>query len=395
MRVVTGACIISFGAALSACATANSADDSSDTHEVDAGSGQPDAGTGDHPDAAPAVVPSSCPDHEYGTGFDESGKLECRPIDGTALATVNQECSLYLGWRDSCDGCNAIPDKWGWASGTDCMNGVGANGTCSTATLGGIDVHLFGLDTDGDVDGNDKFYLGWHCAAVEDAPAEGPCADGSFLSSTGAGGDQCITARAVIASYAGAGCSLYAGWRDSCDGCTTPPAKWGQTSDAACTLGAGVDDTCTRPMLGDQQVRLFGLNSDGDVNDDDKFYFGFQCSGAEVAGEDVDETCPAGQLVVGIKADGRVRCASPLRDAQDILQAACTVYAGWRDGCDGCATPPSKWGRLSHAVCEEGAGADNTCAANTLGGTAVQVFGLNTDGDVDGNDKFYLGFTCQ
>jgi hypothetical protein len=376
-----------------ACATASDSGDG-DAPPADAAAGPPDSG-GDRPDAAPQVVASACPDLMFATGFDESGKLECRSIDGAALAAVNQQCSLYLGWRDSCDGCNAIPAKWGAASGADCMNGTGANNTCTVATLGGLEVNLFGLDTDGDVDGNDKFYLGWHCAVSEDAPAEAPCADGSFLSAAGPGGGQCVTARGAIASYAGADCSLYAGWRDSCDGCTTPPAKWGVTNDEACTLGVGADDTCTRPTLGGEVVRMFGLNSDGDVNGDDKFYFGFQCGGAAPAEEVVDDTCPDGLLVVAIEDDGRVRCASPLPAAEAILQAACQVYAGWRDECDGCNTVPSKWGRFGHAVCERGAGADDTCAANTFGGTAVQVFGLNTDGDVDGNDKFYLGFTCQ
>ena len=277
MRAVTGVLIGCVCAAAAACATANSADDSSDTPTADAGAGIPDGGNGDRPDAAPSVVASSCPDHQYGTGFDESGKLECRPIDGTALATVNEECSLYLGWRDSCDACNAIPAKWGWASGTSCMNGLGTGGTCSNTNLGGLDVHLFGVDTDGDVDGNDKFYLGWHCAAVEDEPVAGPCPDGSFLSSTGSGGDECITARAAIAAYAGADCSLYAGWRDSCDGCSTPPSKWGRVSHAVCEEGAGADNTCAANTLGGTSVQVFGLNTDGDVDGNDKFYLGFTC----------------------------------------------------------------------------------------------------------------------
>jgi hypothetical protein len=380
--------------AASACATANSGDDSADdAPPADAAAGPPDGG-GDRPDAAPQVVASACPELQFATGFDESGKLECRPIDGAALSAVNQQCSLYLGWRDSCDGCNAVPDKWGRASGADCANGVGAGDTCTTASLAGLDVQLFGLSTGGDVDGNDKLYFGWHCAVPEDAPVAGPCADGSYLSSVDGGG-ECVTARAVIAAYASGACTLFAGWRDSCDGCATAPAKWGQVNDAACGNGAGADDTCTRPTLGDQQVRLFGLNTDGDVNDDDKFYLGFQCSGAAPVEETVDGACPDGELVVAVEEDGRVRCASPLPAAEAILQASCQIYSGWRDGCGGCSTAPAKWGRVGHATCENGGGLDNTCAASNLGGNSVQLFGLNTDGDVDDNDKFYLGFTCQ
>jgi hypothetical protein len=67
---------------------------------------------------------------------------------------------------------------------------------------------------------------------------------------------------------------------------------------------------------------------------------------------------------------------------------------GWRDGCNGCTTPPTKWGRVSHAGCENGTGADNTCASTPLDGASVQLFGLNIDGDVDDNDKFYVGMAC-
>ena len=40
------------------------------------------------------------------------------------------------------------------------------------------------------------------------------------------------------------------------------------------------------------------------------------------------------------------------------------------------------------------AGTDNTCAKQTLGGKSITLFGLNTDGDVDGNDKFHTSLHC-
>ena len=109
----------------------------------------------------------------------------------------------------------------------------------------------------------------------------------------------------------------------------------------------------------------------------------------------VERSCPAGQLVVAIEADGQIRCASPLPAAEAVIRTGCQLYFGWRDSCDGCQLPPAKWGRVSHAACENGAGADDTCAPAQLNGNSVPLFGLNTDGDVDGNDKFYLGLQCQ
>jgi hypothetical protein len=41
--------------------------------------------------------------------------------------------------------------------------------------------------------------------------------------------------------------------------------------------GAGLDNTCASVVLGADTVSLFGLSTDGDVNDDDKFFVGLQC----------------------------------------------------------------------------------------------------------------------
>ena len=79
-----------------------------------------------------------------------------------------------------------------------------------------------------------------------------------------------------LRDYVNTNCSLYFGWVDGCDGCTSPPAKWGKTNDSQCSA-VGVDDTCTIANLGGDDVRLFGLNPDGDVDGTDKFYIGLRC----------------------------------------------------------------------------------------------------------------------
>jgi hypothetical protein len=339
-------------------------------------------------------IASSCPDGEFATAVGIDGQLLCAPIDAAALAAITNHCSLYFGWRDSCDGCTTAPEKWGQVSGVDCANGVGVSNTCALTDLGGVELPLFGLNTDGSVNDDDKFYAGLRCAPPADEPVAGPCPEGSYLGGILGESVSCVTGQAAIAEYLAGGCQIYFGWRDNCDGCTSAPLKWGRASTSECSVETGLDSSCTSLVLGEDSVFTLGINTDGDVNGDDKFYLGFQCTGAGASDSTSFDSCPEGELVVGIDELGRVRCTSPVVAAEAVVQDDCYLYFGWRDGCDGCTTAPSKWGRVGHTSCENGTGLDNTCASTPLDGTSVQLFGLNTDGDVDGNDKFYLGLAC-
>jgi hypothetical protein len=342
---------------------------------------------------APLPAASACPAGQFATGLDDGGRLECAPIDAAALAAVDEHCAVLFGWSAACGACTSDPTRWGRVTGTSCANGIGANGTCTSATLDGVDVEMYGLNTASDVADDDKFYLGWSCAVPDDTPSAGPCPAGTFVSALAP--VECVTARAAIAGYAHESCAVYAGWIGACDGCTTAPAQWGRASGEDCANGLGAEGTCTTPTLGDTEVHLFGFSPDGDVDGDDKFHVGFQCAGASAADGLVDRACPDGQLVVAVEEDGQVRCASPLPAAEAALQTGCHLYLGWRGDCTGCDSEPAKWGRVSHDACEVGVGADDTCSATELGDATVELFGLSTDGDVDDNDKFYVGFTCE
>lgn len=92
-------------------------------------------------------------------GIDATGSVICESV----AAYVNQSCRIYVGWRDNCDGCTQVPLKWGSTSAASCENGAGVNNSCQTHALGGADVTLFGLNTDGDVADDDKFYVGLKC----------------------------------------------------------------------------------------------------------------------------------------------------------------------------------------------------------------------------------------
>jgi hypothetical protein len=84
--------------------------------------------------------------------------------------------------------------------------------------------------------------------------------------------------------------------------------------------------------------------------------------------------------------------------AEAVIRESCYLYFGWRNQCDGCNNPPSKWGRASHDACipdQDLQPQNNTCSTMALGGVTLWVFGLNTDKAVDDDDKFYFGFHCR
>jgi hypothetical protein len=336
----------------------------------------------------------ACPPDQFATGIDGSGTLQCAAIDASIQAAVNAECSIYLGWRDDCNGCALAPAKWGRVSAGSCANGLGSLNTCTTTSLGNESIELFGLNLDGDMDDNDKFYSSFHCTAGDSTSAPGPCAAGALVTDIDGTEVTCTPVSGAALDYLRNNCSLYVGWRDGCNGCTTAPSKWGRADDGACTLGTGTNDTCTTQTLGTEMVRLFGLNTDGDVDDNDKFYVGMRCVTPTAQSGSSMGPCPLGQFVTGIHADGSLECTSPTTAAVNTFRNQCTLYFGWNDGCNGCGTPPVKWGRSRDGFCQNGAGSNNTCTATTLGADTVNLFGLNTDGNVDDNDTFYVGFRC-
>ena len=80
---------------------------------------------------------------------------------------------------------------------------------------------------------------------------------------------------------------------------------------------------------------------------------------------------------------------------RDYINTNCYVYFGWRDNCSGCNTKPYKYGRTrgSSSGCST-TGSDGDCVSQSIYGQSVLMYGLNTDGGVDGNDKFWIGFRC-
>ena len=134
-----------------------------------------------------------------------------------------------------------------------------------------------------------------------------------------------------------------------------------------------------------------GIDAEGNVvcaPDKDTTYGGQQFARS-------NQNCPAGTMLTGIDANGSIRCTSFAEAAKAYVNQNCYIYFGWRDSCDGCGSAPAKVGRVSDASCTNLAGGDNSCITPSIGGRNVRMYGVNTDGDVNGDDKFYVGLKCH
>lgn len=360
------------------------------------GEGGSGAGGSDSPFVADACMPGT-----FATGVTPEGKLVCMTIDAATVDAVNEGCTVYAGWKDACNsGCLDPPMKWGSVGAASCYVGPGTNDTCQTPILDGSTVQLFGLNTDGVVNSDDKFYYGFSCTAGSTSTKPGPCGPGEFLQGYDGVTPTCVTASGAILSFVSSECSLYFGVRDQCNAsCTSAPARWGNVSSNDCDEGSGTPNTCITAML-DKEVRLIGVNTNSTpVDGDNKFYVALDCRPPAAETTSVPGVCPAGKLIVGIEADGTLLCASPAPEIATAFGAHCTLYSGWKDqcqgGCLGEGQTPSKWGRVRVGACANQQGNDSTCQDSILGGVMVRTFGLNTDGFVSESDKFFTGFACQ
>jgi hypothetical protein len=337
-----------------------------------------------------------CPDGQLAVAVAADGSVTCAAFDQATAVAVRSRCAVYLGQHDSCTGCADPPTKWSSSSPLTCSPGAGAGNTCVSATLDdpNTPVDLATLDLDGDVNDDDKIYTTLHCITAPRAPAPAPCASGWAV--IGKQGDtwMCAPISEAAVGYVRAHCAVYLGWQDSCDGCTNPPAKWGYANDAGCVNGAGANDTCTTATLGTETVNLFGLNTGGDVDDNDKFHVGLHCDPATPGAPPSKTECPDGEFVVATHGDGSVVCADPSTAFAQYVGDKCTLFFGWHDSCDACTSPPTKWGKVSTSACGNGAGANDTCTTFTLGTASLPMFGLNTDGNVNADDTFYVSLRC-
>lgn len=333
----------------------------------------------------------SCDPLQSATDIDAAGNLTCAPLDAEASLALRSGCGVISGWRNVCDaGCTTGPDKWG-AVTTDACDPNGSNVTCDVEDLGGTQVRLLGVEMDFSVDGNDRFYAGFGCLAGN-SDVSG-CGASARVTGYAGGVATCTNVEGAIRDYVRDHCRVVSGWRDGCNGCTDPPSKWGTAGNGVCTQGAG--NTCGIHDLDGTQFYLTSFDADGDVNGDDTFYWGLRCDDAAESTTLAVDTCPAGRFVTGIAPSGELECSLLDEAVLTYVRGKCALYAGWLDGCGGCTDTPAKWGFARDGQCDVGVGTDNVCVTMMVDNQVVNLFGLNADGNVDDNDKFHVGFTCQ
>lgn len=207
-------------------------------------------------------------------------------------------------------------------------------------------------------------------------------------------GEELICASLEEASRAAMNdnCQIYFGHRDNCDDCADPPDKSGY-SGGSCSLINGNNSGCIDVILGGYELPMIGIDLTGDVNDDDKFYFGFDCAPVDPLTTDA-QMCPAGYFVVGIDDEGEPTCSNLASVVSEWGRESCGVYFGWRDSCPECSETPAKWVYADASDCSSGAGDNNVCVGINVDGRVVNLAGLNTDGDVNTDDSFYLSVGC-
>jgi len=332
-----------------------------------------------------------CPPGELVATIDD-GLIACEPIATELLTAISGSCAVHYGWRDGCDaGCTMGPDKWGKVTGTGCLP-TGGDCNCQTQDLGAnLALPLFGLNMDGGVDEEDRFFSAFSC--TPGTSAEVPCGPGRFVTGYDGENTTCAPVSGAALDYVRASCALVTGWRDQCSNCDLEPTKYTSTTTLACD--AGMAGSCGEFTLGEDTLQMASFDTDGTVDDDDRFYIGLRCEDAVHDETPAARSCLAGQFVTGVTNDGDLLCRNLDELAMRVFREHCSLYYGWRNDCNNCPDPPAKWGRVGDGSCSLGTGADDSCGSMMLGGQLVDLFGLNTDSNVDNGDMFYVAFRCE
>jgi hypothetical protein len=112
----------------------------------------------------------TCPANQFMRGVNADGTLVCATLDATVRTYINTNCFIYVGWADDCEAGCGTPQKMGRVNGdtnacTTSLGGASDDSTCNTQVdlVGALDIRTLGTNFNGDVDGNDKLFVGFHC----------------------------------------------------------------------------------------------------------------------------------------------------------------------------------------------------------------------------------------
>lgn len=152
---------------------------------------------------------------------------------------------------------------------------------------------------------------------------------------------------------------LFFGWRDRCPRCTDGPSKYATVFGDSCFINGGVDSSCVKA----DRRTYAGIGVDGRINHDDRFYLNLSAT----------------SLDCGFITERACNLGDPTQRAVYALGFLC-VSIGWRDRCEGCTDPPLKLAEWCV----------NPALDTRVEGTDSQAGSINTDGNVDKLDHFYI-----
>ena len=109
-----------------------------------------------------------CGADQFMNGINSNGTPRCSTLDSAVNSYIRNHCWIHFGWRDSIDGGNSAPSKYGRVqvsngTGTPGCASTGTDNDCLQYTLHGQNTRLFAVNTDGTVNDDDKFYIGMYC----------------------------------------------------------------------------------------------------------------------------------------------------------------------------------------------------------------------------------------
>lgn len=107
-------------------------------------------------------------------------------------------------------------------------------------------------------------------------------------------------------------------------------------------------------------------------------------------------SCPAGQVMVGIAANGTPSCSKTLLG--DYVNQNCHLYVGWSDNCTGTGCVyPTNWTKVRGNACNGGScdPTANTTGRSIMNGTGIRIGWVQMGGKVDDNDRFFFAFKCE
>ena len=253
------------------------------------------------------------------------------PLTNAELkAIMASRITLLFGWRDSCASCTSGPAKQALLFDSSCTV---SGGDSNCINSGGITYG--GINTDGTVNDDDRFYMQINANSLScGLSSNAACATGNPT-------QQAIHALGFLC--------VAIGWRDSCNGCNNSPSKLSEYC---------VDSSLSTTVSGTGSLSG-SINTDGSVNGDDNFY-----------------------------ARGYVHPSAPSQPLLTYVRDNCVITFGWRDSCNGCSDAPAKRGTSAfNGGCSGVVGSDSLCVGSFVS--------INTDGDVNGDDKFYMALTCN